>query len=336
MKVLFHGYNTCFQNAAGGIQTRMRKLQRHLIQSGVDVSFFAPESTDLGDYDVLHLFRLDFENYALVKCAKEKGLRIVISSVVPINNGKRIDLLRFVSKLPLLTTFTMMQSQLCMADSIISETPSEAHFICNHYRIETSKIRVIPNGLDELISCKGREVYDALGFNSDYVLCVGRFDSNKNQLNLIKAMKNTGIETVFIGGPGRDSSNYYDLCLKEAAGCNNIHFLGWLEYDSDLLKSAYSNCKLFVLPSYNETFGLAILEAVSAGANVAVSSTLPILDYGIFGKGNIFNPNDADDIRKVVTNIYNQSKPTDLYEKMKTAFSWESIVTQHIDCYSGH
>ncbi len=336
MKVLFHGYNTCFQNTAGGIQTRMRKLQHHLIQSGVDVSFFAPESTDLSNYDVLHLFRLDFENYALVKCAKEKGLRIVISSVVPINNGKRIDLLRFVSKLPLLTTFTMMRSQLCMADSIISETPSEAQFICNHYKIETSKIRVIPNGLDELNPCMGREVYDVLGFNSDYVLCVGRFDSNKNQLNLIKAMKNSGIETVFIGGPGRDSSSYYDLCLKEADGCNNIHFLGWLEYDSALLKSAYSNCKLLVLPSYNETFGLAILEAVSAGANVAVSSTLPILDYGVFGKDNIFSPNDADDIRKVVTNIYNQPKPTDLYEKMKMAFSWESIVTQHIDCYSGH
>jgi glycosyltransferase involved in cell wall biosynthesis len=109
-----------------------------------------------------------------------------------------------------------------------------------------------------------------------------------------------------------------------------------LEYDSALLKSAYSNCKLLVLPSYNETFGLAILEAVSAGANVAVSSTLPILDYGVFGKDNIFSPNDADDIRKVVTNIYNQPKPTDLYEKMKMAFSWESIVTQHIDCYSGH
>ena len=38
--------------------------------------------------------------------------------------------------------------------------------------------------------------------------------------------KNTDIPLVFIGGPGKGNEGYYDNCLKEAEGCNNIHFSG--------------------------------------------------------------------------------------------------------------
>ena len=38
--------------------------------------------------------------------------------------------------------------------------------------------------------------------------------------------------------------HYYDICLEEAYGCDNIHFLGWLNSDNELLKSALGHASV--------------------------------------------------------------------------------------------
>ena len=58
-----------------------------------------------------------------------------------------------------------------------------------------------------------------------------------------------------------------------------------------LLKSAYSNAKVFLFPSYHETFGLVLLEAAVAGANLVVSKSLPILDFPSMNVCTRIDPN---------------------------------------------
>ena len=61
----------------------------------------------------------------------------------------------------------------------------------------------------------------------------------------------------------------YDKCVKEAG--SNVKFLGDLDHSSDMLRSAYAACDVFVLPGWFETPGLAALEAALAGAKVVAT-----------------------------------------------------------------
>lgn len=278
MKVLFQGYSTYAQNKSGGVQVRMRQLAYHLKKSGVDVDFFDHNTTDISQYDVLHIFSLNAEHYNLVHYAHRKGVKVVLSSIVTLADGWKIDLFLTLVHHPVLTRYNMQQSILNMCDVVIVETPKERDFICKHFRIAHPKLRVIPNGIEPSDNV-GREHISSIVGDKDYVLCVGRFDRNKNQLNVIKAMVDTDVDVVFIGGPVTDDDKYYQECLTMAKGKNNFHFIGWVDNSSLLLKSAYSNAKVFLFPSYHETFGLVLLEAAVAGANLVVSKSLPILDF---------------------------------------------------------
>ena len=94
MKILLHGYNTCCQNQAGGVQTRIRKIHDLIKQRDLEVDYFSPFEIDLRNYDVLHVFRLDYETRGLIRCAKRLGLKVVLSSIVSISDGRKLKLLK--------------------------------------------------------------------------------------------------------------------------------------------------------------------------------------------------------------------------------------------------
>lgn len=334
MKILFHSYNTCCQNKAGGVQVRIRKIHDLLNESGIRCDFFKPFETNIEDYDILHLFQLNVENVALAKCAKSKGLKVITSSIINTINGFKIDMYRYLMKFPIATLYRSMMEQALISDYIIAETYREADFLCKHFKIQKQKIKVIPNGIDEPAHASDI-IFEKLGGSMKYLLQVGRFDNNKNQLNVIKALRNTEIDMVFIGGaPFSDVSGYYDKCIIASKGANNIHFLGWQEPKSELLMSAYKHTQALLLPSFYETFGLVALEAASFGAEVCLSKSLPIIDFGIFNQNLLFNPNDKKEILEIARNVYSLDKSKfDLKSRAFNIFSWENILKDHIECY---
>lgn len=334
MKIVISGYNTCCMNPSGGVQVRIKKIYELLsMNKNIDVEYFRPMETDFNNVDILHLFKLDPEYYNLVQKAKIKGVKIVLSSIVPLEGGLKIDLYRkYINRLPVLNVYKMAFVILSYVDVLIVETPKEADFISKHYGFDKRKIVVIPNGVD-INSYKGHDIYDKINGQKDYVLHVGRFDENKNQINVIKALKGTGIDVVFIGGGDNENSAYYDECKRLAADDSHFHFLGWINNDSNLLKSAYSNAKVFILPSFKETFGLVLLEAAICGCNLAISKSLPILDFGIFDKSYLFNPKDVDDIKEKVGNAFVTVRNDTIKDKVLELFSWNAIIDKHIKVY---
>lgn len=332
MKVLFQGYFTYAQNKSGGVQVRMRQLAENLRRAGVQIDFFDHNTTDVSQYDILHVFSLNIEHYSLVQYAHRKGVKVVLSSIVTISEGWKIDLVLTLVRHPVLTSYNIQQSILNLCDSIIVETPKEQMFINKHYRNVASKLTVIPNGIVPIESV-GKAHISKFIDDKDYVLCVGRFDSNKNQLNVIRALKDTDVDVVFIGGPVTANDEYYKKCLEAAEGRNNIHFLGWVKNDSPLLNSAYSNAKVFLFPSYHETFGLVLLEAAVAGANLVVSKSLPILDFPVMEMCSRVDPNDLSDIRNKTLAAFSKEKDKEQTKKILKEFSWDVVVDQHIKLY---
>lgn len=334
MKVVIQGYNTCCQNKAGGVQTRIRKIASLLEQKGVEVELFNPFETDVNTCDVLHVFGLNVENWGLIQCAKKRSKQVVMSAVVPMVGKIKLTLYKWLHILPIYTTFSMRYESLQMTDVVIVETNAEADYLHKIYSVPYDKMVAIPNGMDDIVY-QGDEIYEELGKRCQYILQVGRFDENKNQLNVIKALKATGIDVVFIGGADHSNETYYKKCEVEANGFENIHLLGWQPQDSPILRSAYANAKLVILPSHHETFGLVLLEGGLAGADLALSETLPILCYSSFNGCVTFNPDNVSQMRERLIDAFKRPKDCTLKEELIKEFNWDAIIDQHIRIYEG-
>lgn len=335
-KILIDTYDTAFQNVSGGVRNRILSIVNSLRKTGLQVEYFNKYETKIKDYDVLHVFMLKEDSYTLIKYAKENGLKVIISSVVILSGALQLKLYWALRKIPIMTTYKILFNICDLADSIIAETKKEAEFLEQYYHVPKSKIIVIPNGADRITS-NGRSIYEVIGKECDYALEVGRFDKNKNQFAVINAMKDTNIDVVFIGGESSVEREYYQKCLEAAEGSSNIHFLGWLNREDELLKSAYCNAKVIVSSSLNETFGLTIIEGIMAGAIPIISNTLPILDYKALNGCTTFSPSNEADIREKITRVMNTSsdqlKLEDMRRRVDSEFSWDEVARKHIEVY---
>ncbi len=332
MKVLFHAYNCCFQNVSGGVQVRIEEIKKLLESNGITVDYFSPHQTKIKDYDILHVFMLNTETLQLISFAKSVGVKVVLSSIVSIKGGNTIA---FWCRFPIIPTiFRQKYSIVQKCDAIISETPAEAKFIHKYYKASFQKLNVIPNGVEEL-GDGTNEIFDLLGKVNPYALIVGRFDENKNQLNVIRALRGANYDVVFIGGVGINGPTiYYNQCVNAAEGYSNIHFLGWLPSNSKELNSAYKNAHAVLLPSHHETFGLVATEGAMSGAHVCLSKTIALNSFDVFDKNKSFDPDDIHEIRRVVDKAMSIPKGGELKDAVKQAFSWNVIVKQHIDIYN--
>lgn len=333
MKVLMQSYNTIMQSEAGGAQVRFMRLFSEIKKQGIDIKLFDKYSDKLSDFDILHVFHLDTENLSMIGGAKAIGKKVVISSIVNTTGKVSLSIHRLLYKSPINTVYKMYRRSLELSDLVIAETNVEKRHIEKYYCINPEKIIVIPNGAD--IYEKNNEIFKQTGMDigAKYVLQVGRFDENKNQLRVIKALKNTDIQVVFMGGAVKEGDEYYQSCLEEAKGCSNIHFLGWVKNESLLFQSTYANATVLAMPSFYETFGLTLVEGGVCGANLAISNRLPVLEYPELKDVITFDPSSVTDIQTKIGNAY-QSKNEKLTERMRATFSWEKVAKEHCKWYT--
>ena len=146
---------------------------------------------------------------------------------------------------------------------LLPNSLSEYKRLAAHFGVE-HPYRVIPNAIDENLFAGHRS--DGERSNS-FVLCVGRIEGLKNQLNLIRALNGTRYKLYIIGSFATNQKTYYEECRKEAG--SNIHFIDKLEQEE--LAQYYSKAKVHVLPSWFETTGLSSLEAAVMGCNIVIT-----------------------------------------------------------------
>lgn len=333
-KILIESYNCVTQNVSGGVQIKISKFIENYCKYSSEIKLFDKWRDKITDYNVLHIFKANIEDYQLMNLAKNNKVPVVISAIIPLENKIKIFLSRLICKfIPIHTGYWYLSQILLKSDAVITETQKEADFINRYYKIPNINIYVIPNGVDVSFDKRYKELFSKkTGIKEKYVLQVGRFDKNKNQLSVIKAMSGMNIPIVFIGGEDSGRPEYYEQCKKEAG--SNIHFLGWLEHDDPLLLSAYQNAHVVVMPSYKETFGICLIEGGAAGSNLIASKGLPIYDWGISEICQTIKPYDIEDIRKKIYDAYNKPLNPHTSTIIREKFSWDSVIKQHVDLYN--
>jgi glycosyltransferase involved in cell wall biosynthesis len=333
MKILIESYNNSFQNVSGGVQVKIKKHIEHIKKVGIEVKLFNKWEDKIANYDLLHIFKINIEDYHLMLYAKNIGKPVILSAILPLE--KRFNIwfnLMISSVLRIQTGYSIIYKMLRMADVIVAETKGEAVFISKNYKIPIDKIAVIPNGVSfNSISKENDIVNKVLKLNKPYVLQVGRFDKNKNQLNVIRAMKNSDIPVVFIGGADPSEPEYFLKCKEEAT--DNFYFLGWVDNENPLLASAFLNAQVVVLPSYNEIFGGSLIEGGLAGANLVCSNNIPINGHSLNDCWTKINPRDTKSIKLGIEKEYFKELESGRSELFEKHFSWSKVTEKYYSIY---
>ncbi|MEG0916294.1 MAG: glycosyltransferase [Myroides sp.] len=336
MKVLLDSHPTVTQNKSGGLQVRILAHLKSLQQQNIVCKLFNKWEDKIEDYDIYHLFKVTKDSYNEVLYAKQKGKKIIVSAVIPIVDERKIKTsLLIESLLKLFLPHAFIRKILDISDIITAETNEEKLFISKNYKIDLEKIVVIPNGVgerflkDDTLDVSFKEFYN---IKQPFVLQVGRIDKNKNQISVIKALKELNIPIVFIGGAYLNEMEYYEACKKELGP--KMVMTDWISHESELLLSAFKEAKVLVLPSIYETFGNVLVEAGVSGANIACSETLPINEYPISKFWTKFNPLKHQSIKDAVLKEYNSPCNHEMKEEFILTFSWETVIRQYVVIYN--
>lgn len=119
-----------------------------------------------------------------------------------------------------------------------------------------------------------------------FILYVGDCNWNKNVPLLIRAVKSLNLNLILIGKVFTqekvDLNHPWNASLKEvlqlSAGDKHIKKLGYIP-DSDLV-AIYNLADLYVQPSFDEGFGLSMVEAFACGCPVIAASCKALKEIG--------------------------------------------------------
>lgn len=337
MKVLFNTQPIMFQ-VMGGLQIQMLQTKEHLEKLGVNVKLFDPFHDKLEDFDILHTFgSYSYETVPITKTAKEKGIPIVISPVNWVFSfwGRLIN---FGTKLVSVFRNSYVTSLMnpakylfAVADIILPNSELEAEHLIRQFNIDRKKMFAVPNGVERRFLHGDPNMFIRRYDIKDFVLFVGVISKGrKNVLRLIKAMNNTDIPLVIIGTPMPSGSHYYNICKKGAN--DNIHFLGHIDHDSEVLASAYSAAKVFALPSWAETPGIATLEAGLAGCNIVITNRGSTTEY-FKNFATYCNPGSVKSIRNAIIEAYNRERSEELRNHILENYTWDIVAKKTLEAY---
>jgi glycosyltransferase involved in cell wall biosynthesis len=291
---------------------------KELRSAGVDVHLFDPWNPQLETFDLVHYFSCVGGSSHFCNFIKSLGIPLVVSASLWIEEHTKH-----------LYPTQEITTQLQLADLVIANSNMECDAISNVLKIERRKLRTVYNGVDRIFFEKidqniFRKKYK---IKENFILNVGNIEPRKNQLNLIKAIKNyTNDKLVIIGGI-RDSQ-YAQEVFK--VGGDQIIYIDYMQHENTLLRSAYAACDVFCLPSTLETPGLAALEASCILDKLAITGRGSTSEY--FGKNVCYlDPESIDSIGEAI--VESKKRETKLNNEECKIFGWDFVVKDLIRVY---
>lgn len=207
------------------------------------------------------------------------------------------------------------------ASAIFTSSNSEAQRISRalHY----VQAPVVPVGLAMSSEYAAATPMPMSTVHGEFLLSVGRINIRKNIERLVRSLFGAGIinpvrPLVIVGSPDGAQASSPDL--DEATRTGAVLWAGAIS-DGEL-KWAYQNCSAFIFPSLDEGFGLPVLEALDAGAPIALSDIPAFREFGSVGR--FFDPQDDGDIAETIRQLLDQ--PTSARRVSGADFSWADVV----------
>jgi glycosyltransferase involved in cell wall biosynthesis len=207
------------------------------------------------------------------------------------------------------------------ADQILTVSQNARSQIAKAFHYPESAIHVIEEGPNacfqptndpETIRCVLRQYH--LPSEAALILYVGGISPHKNLQGLLQALARVRQESpgpwhlVLVGDHTNDS--FYGCYEELVALCGQLKmtervtFTGFVP--DEHLVALYNAATMLVLPSFNEGFGLPVVEAMACGVPVAASrrGSLPEV---VGSAGVLFDPGDHEEMASVLVRLLDDS-----------------------------
>ena len=151
----------------------------------------------------------------------------------------------------------------------------------------------------------------------------GRIIELKNIELLIRAFNENGKSLTIIGSGCKEAE--YKAMAK-----SNVTFLGFI--DNSKLKDIYADCDCFILPSYSETWGLVVEEALYYGLPVIVSDMVGcnIDMVKNYNTGIVFNHLSIKSLQDAIEKMEQNYQH---YKNNVAAIDWEKRDREQIETF---
>jgi glycosyltransferase involved in cell wall biosynthesis len=186
------------------------------------------------------------------------------------------------------------------ADAFITNDSAGRDYLVNCLKIKEDKVFVRPYLVPDAGTMFKREIGDVEGISelrSPVFLYVGQLIPRKGLRYLLEAcvmLKEKGKDkyTLMVVGDGPQCSELKDFCREKSLE-NNMKWLGWQEYAK--LGNFFDKADIFVFPTLEDVWGMAVLEAMEFGMPVLCSKWAGAADMVKDGEnGYIFDPYDVN------------------------------------------
>ncbi len=218
------------------------------------------------------------------------------------------------------------------AQHIVTISNFSKERIIQEYPWTEKKINVINHGISPYFATLEEQ-------KSDYTLYVGSMNEIKNfqavlKIFLMPEFKTNPLKMVLPGVSTFTQNKTIAALLNEAKTAENIEIIdGAMQVE---LIRYYQNAKLFVFPSFHESFGFPPLEAMACGTPVIVSDVTALPE--VCGDAALYvDPHSMNDIKEKTQMLL---KDKTLQKKMiqkglerSAQFTWNKAAEEHIKIF---
>lgn len=185
--------------------------------------------------------------------------------------------------------------------------------------ITADNISVIPHGID------------ATTFKpmpkKNTILIVARLFPNKGIQDILDALAgiDLGDWKIDIVGEGPYRSTL-EKKVKEKHLTNSVTFHGWMDNKSQKMKKFYGQASIFISASYFESFGLTILEAISAGCTI-ITSDIDGIQEMKNDHVHVYQSGNVKQLHGAIKTVIASGTFTNTLDKR---FHWKNIVSAYV------
>lgn len=292
---------------------------------------------NIKNYSIIHIHSfLNYPSYTAATQARKMGIPYIIRPAGVLNSWSMQQ--KYWKKLLWINLFD--RSNLKEASSFHATSKQEAEYLSKLN--QNNKINIIPLGVD-LPDCES--LSPRVSEQPLQLLFLSRLNPKKNIPLLLSALKKVVDRhiplTLRIAGKPDPGMENYERELRELVKQmeldNFVKFIGFVEGEQKINELRKSH--VFVLPSYDENFGIAVAEAMAYGLPVIISNRVALAEYVINNNaGMVINCEDVDGLADAIETFYKDEnlrlKMSQQSRRLASSFSWSSTADALIDLYS--
>lgn len=260
------------------------------------------------DYDILHINTYGLNSYRIVHKAKRQNKKVIYHAHSTEEDFRNSfigsNLLAPLYKKHLVRLYRS-------ADLLITPTPYSKKLIEN-YGVQTP-IEVLSNGIsmEKFQPCPSKEKkfreYFSLKPDQKVIISVGLYFERKGILDFVKVAKAFPEYTfIWFGHTPLYSVPSKVREVVQGKHPKNVIFPGYIK--GDILEGAYTNADLFFFPSYEETEGIVVLEALASRQNVLLRA-IPVYNEWLEDKGNCYMAATNEAFVQLIDKILTEQLP---------------------------